>query len=494
MSDRRSRVVRSGAYAFVASLFVRVIAIVRAVVFARLLIPSEVGRFALAAGAMATIDALTDTSLRYALVQRPNVTLRAAQTMWTALIVRGAVLTGAGVALAPTAATLLHAPSTIGLMRLVAFVPLLSALQSPAGWLRARDVDLTPQVRLEFAAATAELLLTVGLILATHSAWGLAGATVLGGCFRVFCSHLIAGFRPAIRFDRRELLDYLSFGGWISVTTACWFAATNADDLIVGRIAGTGPLGLYRLAFRIGHLPVTEVSETIQKVLFPTLSRMLEAGDDGGDAMFARSLMVASGLSAVILAITVPLAHDLVLGLLGPRWLGAVGPLRVLAVAGFIRAVTGPAVALFMAAGRPRLNAGATALSAIVLIVGVALVVGPFGITGASAMVVAAVAVPLPLWGAALHSVGLSPWLCLRIILERAPAALVAGAAAGAVVLAIPSPTVAAVAGLAVGGAAWLLAVSILDRPFWGELRGIFGAMRGARQRNPVDQGAVDRD
>jgi len=482
MSDRKGQVVRAGAQVFTGSAVIRLFGIVRAVCVARLLVPRDLGRFALAATAMSTLDALTDPALGFALVQRQTITSTTAQTVWTALLVRGAAITAAGLALAPWLASTLHAPGAVTLIRVLAIGPLLTAMASPAPLLRARDLDLQPEVFLELAVAAVELLATVGFVLATRSEWGLVGGLLLGAACRVVGSYLIRGFHPGLHIDREELLELMKFGRWIFLANGLWFGTTSGDDLLVGRFAGVGPLGLYRLAYRLGHLPLSEVSDSIQRVLFPALSRSFgeSTGQIGHD--FRRSLVLAAGLSAPITFVLVALGPDLVHGLLGSKWDGAARPLQIVAFAGLIRALSGPASSLFMAVGRPRLDTILTAISAVTLLISVSVLVGPFGIEGASVGVVIAALAPLPFLARALGSVGVAPIECAGVVAGRLPLGVVAGLTAAVVALLIGSSLVALICGSSLAGVAWLVCLRRLDRPLYDELTGMVRLLRSGTE------------
>ena len=456
---------------------------VRSIVVARLLAPQEVGRFALAATAITALDATSEPGLVSALIRAksPNVTMY--RTAWTALLVRGLLLTSLGVVGAPVIASLLNAPDIVNLLRVLALIPAVRALTSLAPWLRVRELDLAPQVRIEVTAVIVETVAAITLAAIIRSAWALVLAAIIGTASALVTSYLVPGFRPGLFLDRTALGELLTFGRWIFAANILNFVAVNGDDLLVGRLAGTRPLGLYRTAYRLANLPTTEVSHVVSRVAFPALSLVDREATERVEAAFRRVVVLAVGIAAPVSAMLGVLAWVLVPALLGSAWEEASAPLAIMAAAGLVRAIEATGGPLFLAVGQPYWDTAMQAVRTVVLIGGVALLIEPFGIRGAAIASLASVLAALPVWALGLGHTSLSPLRFSAVVLRRLPAAVLAGGAAWAAAQAVRSDLAALSLGLVAGSVLWCSYVWLIDHELREELWLLYGTFRTAARR-----------
>ena len=478
MGSREAAARRSGLYTLGGSIGSAAIITIRSIVVARLLAPQEVGRFALAATAITALDATSEPGLVSALVRAKSTNVRMYQTAWTALVVRGLLLTSLGVIGAPAIASLLHAPEIVNLLRVLALIPAVRAFTGLAPWLRVRELDLVPQVRIELTAVVVETLAAITLAAITRSAWALVVATMAGTASALVTSYLVPGFGPGLVLDRTELRELLAFGRWVFAANLLNFVAVNGDDLLVGRLAGTRSLGLYRTAYRLANLPTTEVSHVVSRVAFPALSLVDREAAERTEAAFRRVVVLAVGIAAPVSALLGVLAWDLVPALLGSAWKEASTPLAIMAAAGLVRAIEATGGPLFLAVGQPYWDTAMQAVRTVVLIGGVALLIEPFGIRGAAFASLASVLAALPVWALGLQHTGLSSFQFSAVVVRRLPAAVLAGSAAWTAAQAVPSDLVALLLGLLAGCVFWCAYVWLIDRELRDELSSLYATFR----------------
>jgi O-antigen/teichoic acid export membrane protein len=134
----------------------------------------------------------------------------------------------------------------------------------------------------------------------------------------------------------------------------------NIDYIIIGRVLGPGPLGLYSLAFRLCYLPYLAVTIVINGVAFPYYCRLTSRQEIG------LGLIRVSGIIALATLFTLLglLAGHIVL--LGDRWAPAAGPLRILALYGILLSLGDGALFALRALGRAGLGLGLKALHLVV--------------------------------------------------------------------------------------------------------------------------------
>jgi PST family polysaccharide transporter len=116
------------------------------------------------------------------------------------------------------------------------------------------------------------------------------------------------------------------------------FLGNNVDDLIIGKVMGTQTLGYYQNAFSIGQSTIGEVGDLSAQAAFPVLSRISGDLSRLRRAMYMAIIGVAM-LLAVPLMFVVFFNHELVLLILGEKWLPAIPVLPWLAGAAYLQAL-----------------------------------------------------------------------------------------------------------------------------------------------------------
>jgi O-antigen/teichoic acid export membrane protein len=114
------------------------------------------------------------------------------------------------------------------------------------------------------------------------------------------------------------------------------------------------PLGVYSQAFRVARFPETTVVWAVQKVAFPTFSRVRE-NRDALRLGFLKSIHYLALVGLPSLAFLMVLAPQIVSVVFGNRWEGMVVPLQILCLLGMSRSVTQVSKELLMGVGRPDL-------------------------------------------------------------------------------------------------------------------------------------------
>ena len=96
--------------------------------------------------------------------------------------------------------------------------------------------------------------------------------------------------------------------------------ARNSDNLIVGKVYGTGDLGIYNRAYSLLTLPLSLVSGLMSTVLYPSLKKLkFENGDVNKEYLFV--LRIISIIVFPITAVLVIFPHQIVSILWGEKWL-----------------------------------------------------------------------------------------------------------------------------------------------------------------------------
>jgi O-antigen/teichoic acid export membrane protein len=346
------------------------------VVLARILSPAEFGLFGVAFSIVAIAEMLSSCGMLRALVQRkdlaPEHESAAAIFQLSGAFLLSTVLFFS----APIASTWFKMPGLAVILRLLPVLLIIEAL------------TLLPEARLTRRLAFDRLTLIqacsrafgggLAIFVATRG-WG-ALSLVIGSISTALVRMALLwvcapGFVP-IGFQKRHFRPLFSFGSAVLIINVVNQLAQRVDVLIIGRLVGTGGVGLYQRAVQLGLLPLTQLTSPVNKVLFSSMSSIQDE-----PVRFRRGYLATVRFSAFI---TFPVltglwaTADIVVPFIyGPMWEGAVPLLQILAIAGFFRVLANTQGLVAQAHGRASSEARRQLLWLVLVLL--------FGTTGSTA-------------------------------------------------------------------------------------------------------------
>jgi len=364
-------------------------------ILARLLLPSEFGLVGMAGIVTGLVFSVRELGLSAAIVQRKDLDdLHLSSSFWVN-VGAGLVFFGVCSAIAPFAARFFKREivAPILIISSTGFVISSLGIVHRAALLR----------RLDFkAVAVAEIGTFVGYGVASvlmaalgFGVWSLVYGSLFGSLVGVVLWWAGFRWRPAFKFSRQKFFELFRFGWSVMGSGLVGYFNQNVDYLVIGRRLGASPLGIYTLAFKLISFPLTRISSMITGVTFPAFSRM-QNDDRRLRRAYTKMVRYISLLTFPVLAGLMVLAPQLVRVVYGPKWVGAVIPLRIMCVLGMLKAVGTTVGSILMAKGRPDI----LLKFQVLLFIGItaAVIVGSFyGIVGVALAVTLMTVVAFPI-------------------------------------------------------------------------------------------------
>lgn len=129
------------------------------------------------------------------------------------------------------------------------------------------------------------------------------------------------------------------------------YFSRNLDNLVIGRVLGTEPLGYYDKAYKLTTYPMNNISSVVASVIQPY---MAESQDDKGRMLvcWRKVTKLLSLVGAFIAAVCVAAAPEVVEVFYGPQWTEAAPLFQVLSVSVYFQMFGNPSGAFFQSLGR----------------------------------------------------------------------------------------------------------------------------------------------
>jgi len=384
----------------------KAIYLARILILAYLLSPDDFGLLAIAIVALDFVMQLTNIGLIPALVQRAEVEPRHYHAAWTLGVLRALLVGVAVFVAAPLIGSIFAEPRAVDVVRVLALRPLLEALAS------ARLADLTRRLRFRSLAVVklsqALTSTVVAIALARpYGVWALVVGALVGAAVGSAASYLVAPYLPRFALDRSAALGLFRFGRWIFATELIAVCGRSALHAVIARKLGVTELGLYFLAAKLAFLPAEVSGEVVGTVAFPLYARMQSNLRQAAKA-FRTLLTGIAVLLLPVLGLIVVLAPSLVEHVLSERWAGTVPIIQVLAIACMLDLFRDAAVPIFNGLGQPYRVTILETVQSLVLIATVWALAERFGVVGAAAA-----------WLPALAASQLIGFIFLRRMLDR---------------------------------------------------------------------------
>ena len=295
------------------------------VILARLIVPAEFGRYAIALIAQEVAYLMVAGGLSSALVQRKTIDREHQQTGMALGLLAGLTLAVITLIAASVIVAPIFGERTAFFVRLMAPLCLVSALSTvPTATLR-RNMAFRRLSEIEVLSTLARVVVCIGLALA-----GLSGeALVLGVLAGSLATGIIAWVSappPAPRLYRKAARELLSYGLPVSLASVSWIGFSNVDYAIIGARLGALQTGFYFRAYTLSVEYQSKISVVMSQVGFPVLARTRSAAELSQlYRQMVRTLTILLFPLLVLLTITAPVLVPFLFGAqLGPG--GRAGP------------------------------------------------------------------------------------------------------------------------------------------------------------------------
>jgi O-antigen/teichoic acid export membrane protein len=334
----RARVLGGLAWKVVSQVFTQTWQTVVAIVLARLLVPEDYGLAAMVIVFAAIVPVFSDLALGAALVQRRNLSEADRSTVfWTSTGI-GAVFTLLGIALSWPMAAFYGEPEVQPLFAALSLSFVVTSIGSTQKALLTRDMNFKSlELRLMAGAAAAG---GAGIALAAtgYGAWAIIGQQIVLAVASTFFLWHFSPWRPRFTFSLSSLGGMAGFSANVFGTRVLFYFNRNTDNLLVGRVLGTGALGAYALAYNVMLAPLNRLGWPIAEVLFPAFSRMQDEPERMASAWIRVNRLVGAVTIPATLGLAV-VAPEFVTAVLGERWQAAEPVIRLLAWVGLLQSL-----------------------------------------------------------------------------------------------------------------------------------------------------------
>ncbi len=376
----------------------RLITFIRVIILARLLTPLQFGTFGIATLVLAFLEVIAETGINVFLIQEKKDIKHYINDAWVVSILRGLLISVFIIGLSPIISGFFNSPGTQRLLLLISIVPLVRGFINPSVVKYQKELLFGKDFFLRLSVFVFDSAVAIILAFITKDASSFVWGLIAGAFFEVGISFVFVKPIPKFSFQIDNIKKIFNRGKWINLAVIFNYIAQEGDNIAVGKLLGAGSLGIYQMGYKISTLPISEISDVANKVIFPVYSKI------GMDKVrlrraFIKTMSVITLLVLVLGGIIFFLPQSLIVFVLGREW-GEIGQiLRILVFYGILRAIVGAIASLFFALEKQNYFAVITFTRVLGLVITIIPLTMAFGIVGASISALLSVFVEIPFAG-----------------------------------------------------------------------------------------------
>ena len=165
--------------------------------------------------------------------------------------------------------------------------------------------------------------------------WSLVWKSVSTSFFNASGTWFMCRWLPGLPRRRAGIRSMLKYGSDITGFNIVNYFSKNVDNILIGRFHGASSLGLYSKAYNLMYFPMQRLRFPMTKVAFPALSAL--QNDHERFREYYKKLNEI--LTFIYMPVVVYLgiySENIILLILGDKWMGAAVIFRILAIGSFI--------------------------------------------------------------------------------------------------------------------------------------------------------------
>jgi O-antigen/teichoic acid export membrane protein len=373
------------------------LSLISAVVLARLLTPYDFGIVGMVMVFINFLYLFKDIGLSHATIQKDEISSPQVSTLFwingLISLLLGLIL----VASAPLVARFYETPELTAVMIMLALIFVLEGFTIQHHALLRRHLKFTPLSIVEVSGRVGHLIVAIIMALMGFRYWSLVGGLLARVLILLLLTYIICPWIPGRMQKGTGVRSMLKFGAHLTTGHILSYLARNLDRVLIGKMIGAVPLGLYTKAYSLLMQPLNQIRYPLASMALPVLSSL--KNDPPRYSNYFNKLLDISISVALPISVYGFLESEFLIRLiLGPQWMGAVDVFRILAIGGvFVSASFLPGLAMLSHGHSKRymqLSIATSVITSVAFVAGIS-----YGINGmAAAYTIASFLVLIPMY------------------------------------------------------------------------------------------------
>ena len=304
-------------------------------ILARILSPSDFGIIGILTIFINLSKKITDGGLASSLIRTKEVNDRDFSTVFYFNLVCSISLYAILFIAAPFIAIFFKVPLIENLLRVFGVTIILSAFTITQSVKLNRSLNFKTQFKILLPSLLISAIAGISSAYYGLGVWSLVIKELVFVTFSSAQLWLYSRWKPMWVFDKKSFRNHFHYGYKLVITDVISQFFNDSNKAIIGKFFSPAQLGFFTRAQSMQDLPNQIVFNTINRVLFPMLSKVQDSDIRLRD-LYRQVIKIISFLVTPFLTLLYLVAKPLFIFLLTEKWLPAVPYFKILIIAGMI--------------------------------------------------------------------------------------------------------------------------------------------------------------
>ncbi|MCQ2182444.1 MAG: lipopolysaccharide biosynthesis protein [Bacteroidales bacterium] len=313
------------------SFFQQFLSLLFGIVLARLLSPGDYGMVGMLAIFTALANAVQDSGLKVALINRRTVDPRDYNSVfWFNVLIASALYVMLWFA-SPAIADFFHTPELVPLARFVFLgIPVNSLGVSQLAYL-SKNLMVREQTVANVSAALLSGIVGVVLAVSGKAYWSLAIEALVFNVVKTSVIWIKSPWRPCLKIDFRPVWEMFGFSVKLLVTNVFTISGNNIFSVLFGRFYSSEAVGYYSQANKWSAMGYNIINTTVSSVSQPALSSVNDT-EDRQLRVFRKMVRFTAFISFPAMFGLALIAPEFITITITEKWLPSVDMLRIFCI------------------------------------------------------------------------------------------------------------------------------------------------------------------
>ena len=299
-------------------------------ILARILGPSDFGLVALVTVTTGLLLTIVDLGFNAAIIQKDEINENQLSTAFFLNLIMGLLLCLLLASSSISLARFFQKEAMGPMLQFFSLVLIIRAFISVQLALYDRNMDFKKVTLISIFALIIGTLCKLVLALKDFGAWSIIYGEFLNQLVLVITLWSFSTWRPSLqRVNKKSFSELFTFGSNIMLSNLIGSLSGKIDVMMIGKLVSSSQLGIYSMAFNISAIFPQQINAVVQRVMFPSFSRMQADNDLLGNTYckLTKYLSIIGTPALVGMAMVAPEFVNLVLS---PKWANAIPILQIL--------------------------------------------------------------------------------------------------------------------------------------------------------------------
>lgn len=325
----KQRTIRGVGWSFGGSLASYGITFVVGIVLARLLSPDEYGLIGIILIIVTIFNTIVDGGFSNALIRKIDANEEDYNTVFFINLIVSTALYFILFLSAPFVASFFRNQQLIPLIRVMGICVIINAFSLIQSTLLVKEINFRSITKCQIISSILSGVIGISMAYMEYGVWSLVGQQISA---KLFNTVLLWGARkwyPHFVFSYSSFKELWGFGWKLLVTSLINSVWNELFQVVIGKCYSTQTLGYYTKAREYVSIVSNNLTSVVQRVSYPSLSEIQE------DKVrlkrgYKKVIKVTMLVAFVLILGLAACAHNLVLVLIGEKWLPAVPLLQLI--------------------------------------------------------------------------------------------------------------------------------------------------------------------